>query len=121
MDAAVFVLTSDPPVSASERELITMVAELSVAMFVVLNKADRLSDSELAEVVDFTAGIAANAAGRPVRIYPVLGPRCAGRAVTIPGSPRSKSLYRVPGTGANGRPAAVRARARTSSRVHAPG
>ena len=71
MDAAVFVLTADPPVSSSERQLIAMVAELSVAMFVVLNKADRLSDSELAEVLDFTAGIAANAAGRPVRIYPV--------------------------------------------------
>lgn len=43
MDAAVFVLTADPPVSASERELIARVAELSVTMFVVLNKADYLA------------------------------------------------------------------------------
>ena len=43
MDAAVFVLTSDPPVSASERELMARVAELSVTLFVVLNKADYLA------------------------------------------------------------------------------
>lgn len=43
MDAAVLVLTADPPVSASERELMARVAELSVTMFVVLNKADYLS------------------------------------------------------------------------------
>ena len=71
MDAAVFVLTSDPPVSASERELIAEVARLSVTMFVVLNKADRLSDSELTEVLEFTAEVAVRAAGKPVRIYPV--------------------------------------------------
>ena len=43
MDAAIFVLTADPPVSASERELIARVAGLSVTMFVVLNKADYLA------------------------------------------------------------------------------
>jgi hypothetical protein len=43
MDAAVLALTADPPVSASERELMARVAELSVTMFVVLNKADYLS------------------------------------------------------------------------------
>lgn len=30
MDAAVFVLTADPPISASERELIAQVAEMAV-------------------------------------------------------------------------------------------
>jgi small GTP-binding protein len=43
MDVAVFVLTADPPVSASERELMARVSELSVTMFVVLNKADYLA------------------------------------------------------------------------------
>jgi Dynamin family len=94
MDAAVLVLTADPPVSASERELMARVAGLSVAMFVVLNKADYLagyragppwldgagtagdgtgahSGEELAEALDFTARIAAEAAGRPVHVYPV--------------------------------------------------
>ena len=43
MDAAVFVLTADPPMSLSERELMARVARLSVTMFVVLNKADYLA------------------------------------------------------------------------------
>jgi Dynamin family len=95
MDAAVFVLSADPPVSASERELMARVAGLSVAMFVVLNKADYLAPaaagsyggyrldgqhgsgqpaqpgSELAEALEFTARVAREAAGRPVRVYPL--------------------------------------------------
>jgi small GTP-binding protein len=77
MDAAVFVLTADPPVSASERELMARVAELSVTMFVVLNKADYLAgygtdgDGDLPEALEFTARVAAQAAGRPVRLYPM--------------------------------------------------
>jgi hypothetical protein len=43
MDAAVFVLTADPPVSASERAPMARVAGLAVTMFVVLNKADYLA------------------------------------------------------------------------------
>ena len=78
MDAAVFVLTADPPVSASERELMARVAELSVTMFVVLNKADYLAGygaagqdhggSELGEALEFTARVAAETAARPVRV-----------------------------------------------------
>jgi GTP-binding protein EngB required for normal cell division len=101
MDAAVFVLTADPPVSASERDLMSRVARLSVRMFVVLNKADYLSAeagppaglvnggldghrrSELAEAVEFTAGVAAEAAGRPVRLYPL----SARAALTAAGDP----------------------------------
>ncbi|MHB1596502.1 MAG: dynamin family protein [Streptosporangiaceae bacterium] len=102
MDAAVFVLTADPPVSASERDLMSKVARLSVSMFVVLNKADYLSagatppaglagggpdgqhSGELAEALEFTAGIAAAAAGRPVRVYP-LSARAALAGVGDPG------------------------------------
>jgi Dynamin family len=100
MDAAVFVLTADPPLSASERALMARVAELSVTLFVVLNKADYLAgygtdldypapaggagvgpappgravsngSSELAEALEFTARVAGEAVGRPVRIYPL--------------------------------------------------
>ncbi len=101
MDAAVFVLTADPPVSASERDLMSQVARLSVSMFVVLNKADYLSadgsppagsadgglaghrPSELAEALEFTASVAAEAAGRPVRLYPL----SARAALTAAGDP----------------------------------
>ncbi len=81
MDAAVFVLTADPPVSASERELMARVAAVSVTMFVVLNKADYLAGygagaggngtTEFAEALGFTARVAGEVAGRPVRVYPL--------------------------------------------------
>jgi GTP-binding protein EngB required for normal cell division len=54
MDAAVFVLTVDPPVSASERDLLARVAGLSVTTFTVLNKADHLDEPGLAEAAEFT-------------------------------------------------------------------
>jgi small GTP-binding protein len=71
MDAAIFVVTADPPVSASERDLLNRVAGLSVGLFVVLNKADYLDDVSLAEAKDFTARVVAEATGRPERIYPL--------------------------------------------------
>ena len=75
MDAAVFVLTADPPVSAAERDLYAKVSGLSVATFTVLNKADRLDDADLAEAVEFTRGVLAGASpgapGGPGTIYPL--------------------------------------------------
>ena len=71
MDAAVFVLTADPPASASERELMTRVAGRSVTTFVVLNKADYLARGELAEALEFAARVAGGAVGHQVRVYPL--------------------------------------------------
>jgi small GTP-binding protein len=71
MDAAIFVLTADPPVSASERDLLGRVNGLSVATFVVLNKADQADPAALAEAAEFTELVASRAIGRPVRVYPV--------------------------------------------------
>jgi Dynamin family len=71
MDAAVFVLSADPPVSASERDLLGRVAGLSVALFIVLNKADYLDQVGLAEAAEFTGAVAAQATGRAEQIYPV--------------------------------------------------
>ncbi len=71
MDAAIFVLTADPPVSAAERDLLERVHGLSVTTFVVLNKADYTDAAGLAEAVGFTERIAGQAVGAPVRVYPV--------------------------------------------------
>jgi small GTP-binding protein len=71
MDAAIFVLTADPPVSASERDLLGRVHGLSVTTFVVLNKADYADAAGLAEAVEFTERVASQATGRPVQVYPV--------------------------------------------------
>lgn len=83
MDATIFVLTADPPASASERELMGRVADLSVTMFVVLNKADYLTGTDLPEALEFTASVAAGAARHPIRIYPM----SARRALSSGGDP----------------------------------
>ena len=70
MDAAVFVLTADPPVSASERDLLAEVAGLSVTTFTVLNKADRLDQAGLAEAVEFTRQVL-DETSRSGPVYPM--------------------------------------------------
>ena len=70
MDAAVLVLTADPPVSASERDLLGRVAGLSVTTFAVLNKADHLDEPELAEALEFTRRVLGEA-GQPGTAYPM--------------------------------------------------
>jgi GTP-binding protein EngB required for normal cell division len=89
MDAAVFVLTADPPVSAAERDLYAKISGLSVATFTVLNKADHLDAAGLAEAADFTRQVLAQAGygtpggpGAPGRIYPV-----SARAALAGGDP----------------------------------
>jgi len=67
MDAAVLVLTADPPVSAAERDLYAKVASLSVMTFTVLNKADHLDQAGLAEASEFTRRVLGEAAGCPGR------------------------------------------------------
>jgi GTP-binding protein EngB required for normal cell division len=80
MDAAIFVLSADPPVSASERDLLRRVAGLSVALFVVLNKADYLDDASLAQAREFTANVVGDVTGGAPPVYPV-----SARAALDPG------------------------------------
>jgi GTP-binding protein EngB required for normal cell division len=70
MDAAVLVLTADPPVSASERDLLAKIGDLSVTTFAVLNKADHLDAAGLAEAAEFTSRVLAEA-GHTGRVYPM--------------------------------------------------
>jgi GTP-binding protein EngB required for normal cell division len=70
MDVAVLVLTVDPPVSASERDLLARVAGLSVTTFAVLNKADRLDEPGLAEAAEFTRQVLAES-GHAGTVYPM--------------------------------------------------
>lgn len=71
LDAAVMVLTADPPPSAAERDLLHKIAERSVATFVLLNKADRLDPAERSEALAFTTRIVTEAAGSDVPMYAV--------------------------------------------------
>jgi GTP-binding protein EngB required for normal cell division len=79
MDAAVFVLTADPPVSASERDLLEQVAQLSVTTFTVLNKADHLDEPGRAEALEFTRRVL-NEAGHPGPVYPMSARTALGGA-----------------------------------------
>jgi len=78
MDAAVFVLTADPPVSATEKDLLHRVSGLSVALFIVLNKTDYLDDISLAEAQEFTAKVVSEATGRVEQVYPLSARRALG-------------------------------------------
>ena len=66
MDAAVFVLAADPPVSSAERALYAKVSGLSVTAFTLLNKADYLDEAALAEATDFTRQVLGSALVYPL-------------------------------------------------------
>jgi GTP-binding protein EngB required for normal cell division len=85
MDAAVLVLTADPPVSAAERDLYARISRLSVATFTVLNKADHLDEAGLGEAAEFTARVLAEASegpGASGTVYPL-----SARAALADGDP----------------------------------
>jgi len=63
LDAAIFVLSADPPIAAAERDLLARTSALSVRTFVVLNKADQLDEAGLQEAEAFTAQVVADATG----------------------------------------------------------
>ena len=71
MDAAIFVLTVDPPVSASERAWLREVRDQAVRVFAVLNKADYLIDADLAEALRFTHDVVTGELGDDVNVWPV--------------------------------------------------
>jgi GTP-binding protein EngB required for normal cell division len=72
MDAAVLVLSADPPLSGSERDLLRQVHQRSVALFVALNKVERLRADERGEALEFVRKHLADAvAGDPVAVYPL--------------------------------------------------
>jgi Dynamin family len=85
MEAAVFVLTADPPVSAAERDLYAKVSGMSVVTFAVLNKADHLDQAGLAEAAEFTSRVLAEASegpDAPGTVYPL-----SARAALADGDP----------------------------------
>jgi GTP-binding protein EngB required for normal cell division len=69
LDAAIFVVTPDPPIAAAERDLLARTNALSVHTFVVLNKADQLDEAGLREAEEFTAQIVAEATGAGAELF----------------------------------------------------
>jgi ribosome biogenesis GTPase A len=71
-DAAVFVVTVDPPLSAAEREFLRDIREYVHKLFFVLNKIDYVAEAEHGEALEFTAQVLqADLAREQVNIFPV--------------------------------------------------
>jgi len=66
VDAALVVLGADPPISGEELALVGEVAGQVHDLIFVLNKADRLGETDRAEAVEFTERVLARSLGRPV-------------------------------------------------------
>lgn len=71
MDAAIFVLSADPPISASERLWLREVRGQAVHVFCVLNKADYLAPADLVETLAFTRRVLAEELGTDLPAWPV--------------------------------------------------
>ncbi len=72
VDAAVFVVTADPPLSAAEQEFLQDIREYVHKLFFVLNKIDYVDESERQEALDFTAEVLkGNLAAQKVMIFPL--------------------------------------------------
>ncbi len=72
-DAALFVTSSDPPLTEAEAEFLESVQAHAARLFVVLNKIDHLSPTERREAVQFLADVLTEKLGAaaPPPIFPV--------------------------------------------------
>jgi ribosome biogenesis GTPase A len=72
VDAAVFVVTVDPPLSAAEQEFLKDIREYVHKLFFVLNKIDYVAEAERVEALEFTTQVLQeNLATEEVKIFPV--------------------------------------------------
>jgi small GTP-binding protein len=72
VDAAIFVVTVDPPLSQAEQEFLQDIREYVHKVFFVLNKIDYVEAAERQEALDFTAQVLqANLATDRVTIFPM--------------------------------------------------
>ncbi|MGB9106913.1 MAG: dynamin family protein [Terriglobales bacterium] len=66
VDAAIVVLGADPPISGDEANLVETVSRHVCDLLIVINKADRVSDDEVAASADFARENLATRLGRPI-------------------------------------------------------
>lgn len=71
-DAALFVLSVDPPISQDELDFLASVREYATKVFFILNKIDYFGPDELRESTVFIRDILQKTLGdQPVRLYPL--------------------------------------------------
>jgi ribosome biogenesis GTPase A len=72
VDAGVFVVTVDPPLSAAEHEFLKDIREYVHKLFFVLNKIDYVAEAEREEALEFTAQVLqADLAADRLKIFPM--------------------------------------------------
>lgn len=72
LDAAILVLSADPPISLAETAFLRQIMEHAIELFVVLNKADYLSEEALERTVAFTEDvIRRHVPGWSRRVFPL--------------------------------------------------
>lgn len=71
VDAALFLVTVDPPISSNEFEFLKDVKGHAVKIFFLLNKVDYVSDEDLNEALEFTKKIIEKELGYEIDIYPI--------------------------------------------------
>lgn len=71
VDAGIFVVTADPPLSASEHRFLKEVRGYVDNLFFVLNKIDNVGEKDLAEALAFTADILQEDLKRSVTVWPI--------------------------------------------------
>lgn len=72
VDAAIFVVTVDPPLSAAEQEFLKDIREYVHKLFVVLNKIDYVEAADRQEVLEFTTQVLQdNLETQQVKIFPI--------------------------------------------------
>ncbi len=71
IDAAIFLISADPPVSQSELEFLKDVMKYVENIFFILNKIDYLDEEELRASLSFTKQTIEKAVGEKIEIYPI--------------------------------------------------
>lgn len=72
VDAGIFVVSVDPPLSRSEHQFLKDVREFVDKVFFVLNKVDQVSDSDQEESLEFTTRVIEEEVGAgKAKIYPL--------------------------------------------------
>ncbi len=72
VDAAVFVVTVDPPLSQAEHEFLRDIRDYVHKLFFILNKIDYVAETERREALEFTTQVLqAELAAEQVKIFPM--------------------------------------------------
>ena len=71
IDAAIVVLSSDPPITQVENEFISEIRSHVDRIFFVLNKIDTMSNADISEAIMYTRKVIGEKTGDTVEVYPV--------------------------------------------------